>query len=85
MDFNFFSYLNNAMRNINLTLAVINLLLHLIFASAVAKDSGRLAKLGRTTYLVSGITWAFATLVGGILVAALYWLMHYSSLARGSK
>lgn len=75
--------INNSIHTILLLVAFINVVLHLIFASAVAKDAGQLTKLGRATYLVSGIVWAFATLVGGVLIAVAYWLMHYSTLARG--
>ena len=75
--------LSNSYNTIVTLISFINIILHLIFASAVAKDSGQLNKLGRTTYLVSGMVWAFATLVGGVLIAGLYWLMHYSTLARG--
>jgi uncharacterized membrane protein len=63
----------------------INLILHILFASAVAKDAGNLSKINRTPYLVSGVTWAFATLLGGVFVAGLYWLIHYSTLARGKS
>lgn len=83
MNFWFPAGLANTVHSISLLIILINFILHLIFASAVAKDSGRLTKLGRTTYLVSGVTWAFATLVGGVLIAVAYWLMHYSTLARG--
>ena len=85
MNFDYVNSFSAILQNVNIALAVINIILHIIFASAIAKDTGRLAKMGRTTYFVSGITWAFATLVGGILVAALYWLMHYSSLTRSAK
>lgn len=61
---------------------LINGILHLIFASAVARDSGNLSRLGQRPVLVSGATWAFATLIGGVFVAALYWILHYSTLTR---
>jgi len=67
---------------ITLFLTIISLILHVIFASAVAKDSGNLSKKGQRTILVNGMTWAFATLVGGVLIAAVYWVLHYSKLTR---
>jgi ATP/ADP translocase len=60
----------------------INAILHLIFAGAVARDAGNLYKLGQKTALVSGHTWAFATLVGGIIPATIYWFIHHSTLTR---
>lgn len=61
---------------------LINGLLHLIFAGAVAKDAGNLQRTGMKTALVSGPTWAFATLIGGVITAAIYWFIHHSSLTR---
>lgn len=61
---------------------IINGLLHLVFASAVARDAGNLSRLGQRPVLVSAPTWAFATLIGGVFVAATYWILHYSTLTR---
>lgn len=72
----------NSATSIAWLLLIIRVFLHLIFASAVAKDAGRIVKQGRTTWLVSGMTWAFATLVGGVFVAAIYWFIHYSNIMR---
>ena len=61
---------------------IINAILHIIFAGAVARDAGHLQKRGIRTHLVSGLTWAFASLVGGVFVAAIYWFMHHINWAR---
>lgn len=60
----------------------INVVLHIIFAGAVAKDAGELIKTGQKTMLVSGVTWAFATLIGGVITAVMYWLIHHSKFTR---
>lgn len=80
-----FSQFSEQIATLNLLLVFINGLLHIIFAGAVAKDAGQLTKLGVKPWLVSGMTWAFATLMGGVLIAGLYWTMHHSSLARASS
>lgn len=63
-------------------IAVINGVLHLIFAGAVARDAGSLDRLGQKPVLVSAATWAFATLIGGVVTAAIYWFIHHSTLTR---
>jgi len=75
--------INNSYHSTLWLVLVIKIVLHLLFAAAVAKDSGLIIKQGRTTWLVSGLTWAFATLIGGVFVAAIYWFIHYSNIPRG--
>lgn len=65
-------------------LLLINAILHLIFAGAVARDAGALYKIGQRPALVSAATWAFATLIGGVITAAIYWFIHHSTLTRPS-
>lgn len=67
-----------------LLLGIINAVLHILFAGAVARDAGNMQKLGHRPALVSSPTWAFATLIGGIFTAAIYWFIHHSILTRPS-
>lgn len=82
MSFDINQFVAGPLYHIQLALIAINTILHFIFAAAVAKDAGRLEKQGYQPFLVSGVTWAFATLLGGILTAGLYWLIHHSSFSR---
>ncbi len=70
------------MINFHYLLMAVNALVNIFFAGAVARDSGKFYKLGQRPALVSGPTWAFATLVGGVVSAAIYWFIHYSTLTR---
>lgn len=63
---------------------LINGILHLIFAGAVAHDAGTMNQMGQKPVLVSAATWAFATLIGGVFTATIYWLLHHSTLTRPS-
>lgn len=75
-------YLVAQMGNIGNFILLLNALIHIIFAGAVAKDAGLLLKQGHQTYLVSGLTWAFATLIGGVFIAAVYWFMHHLKFVK---
>ena len=69
-------------QNLMFLLMLINAVIHVIFAGAVARDAGNLNKTSQKTAMVSGPTWAFATLIGGVFVAAIYWFIHHSTLTR---
>lgn len=64
---------------------LINILLHVLFAGAVARDAGSLNKIGQRPALVSAASWAFATLIGGVITAAIYWFIHHSTLTRSTS
>jgi len=74
----------NQIQTLYYLLLLINAILHVIFAGAVARDAGGLYKLGQRPALVSAASWAFATLIGGIITAAIYWFIHHSTLTRPS-
>lgn len=79
---NISNYITYPLENIQFALLILSGILHIIFAGAVARDAGKLTKEHIPTFLVSGITWAFATLIGGVFTAAIYWLIHRSQLTR---
>jgi hypothetical protein len=64
---------------------VLTVIVHVCFATAVVQDIRRGRQEGRNPWLVGTEVWALATLVGGIFVAATYWLMHHSSLNRHDR
>ncbi|MCP0913091.1 MULTISPECIES: hypothetical protein [Legionella] len=73
---------SNQIQTFYYLLLLINCILHVIFAGAVARDAGSLYKIGQRPVLVSAPTWAFATLLGGVMIAAIYWFIHHSTLTR---
>lgn len=72
----------NQLETLQYLLILISGILHLLFAGAVARDAGSLRAAGQQTALVSAATWAFATLIGGVITAAIYWFIHHSTLTR---
>ena len=75
---------NTQLQTFHYLIMLINGILHLIFAGAVAHDAGKMNRIGQRPVLVSAATWAFATLIGGVFTATIYWLLHYSTLTRPS-
>lgn len=57
-------------------------LVHIIFANAVGNDADNFIRNGQPTQLVGPRAWALAILLGGVFVAAIYWLIHHSTLRR---
>lgn len=78
-------FVSGQLKHVELLLFVINGLVHVFFAGGVARDAGLLHQLGRRPALVSAHVWAFATLVGGVMVAGIYWFIHHSTLTIGAK
>lgn len=71
-----------SLHTISIIILVLTALLHILFAAGIAKDVGHLNRLHIPTQIVSGGVWVLATLIGGVLVVGLYWLIHHSALAR---
>ena len=82
MTFDLMQFVAEPLQNIYILVIGLKVIINLIFATAVARDSGFFEKHGSSTSLVSGLTWAFATLIGGIFIAAIYWFIHHSTLTR---
>lgn len=61
-----------------------SVIVHIALANAVWADGARLDREGRPTFFVGPMLWAFMTLMGGLFVVTVYWLMHHSTLRRES-
>ncbi len=75
-------YLSGPLQTLQYLFLAIQIILHIVFATAVAHDAGQIEKTGSKPILVSGVIWAFATLMGGVFVGVVYWLLHHSTLTR---
>ena len=58
---------------------VIIIIVHISFAVAIFRDATSLPS-SRKPIFVGRTIWLLATLVGGIFVATIYWVMHHSRL-----
>ncbi len=67
---------------IPLIAALITVIINIAFAIGVYRDSASRRTHGFRLWFAAPIFWAGATLVGSVFVAALYWLIHYSTLTR---
>ena len=60
-----------------LAVAIVNI----AFALGIFMDADLMfRRTNKKTFLVSNWTWAFATLVGGVFIAGVYWAIHHSTL-----
>ncbi len=55
---------------------IATIIVHITFAVAIYRDAKRL----ETPIFVASIIWLIATLLGGVVVAAIYWILHHSLL-----
>ncbi len=76
------SNLSSQLYSIKYIIMFLNAFIHILFAGAVAKDAGALYNRGCPTIMVSGVTWSFATLLGGVIIATIYWILHHSTITR---
>ena len=58
---------------------ILTVLVHIVFAIAVYRDATRLDRV-RTLIIAGPAIWGIATLIGGVITAAIYWVMHHSRL-----
>lgn len=60
-------------------------LINTAFAIGVYIDAENIYKYSnRQTFLVGRGVWALATILGGVFVAGIYWLIHHSNLKPNS-
>ena len=58
------------------------LLVRIVFAIGVFIAARRIAARGSPTLFIGPVLWSLAVVCGGLLVVALYWLLHHSTLSR---
>jgi len=83
-SFSGFGLHNDAAMVIGLGFAVLALVIHIFFAIAVFNDAAKREEEKKQLWFVNQWLWAGATLIGGLVAAAIYWAMHYSTLSRES-
>ena len=61
---------------------LVPILINIAFSIGVVIAIRRQRDLGKGPWFVGTEIWALATLLGGVFVAATYWLIHHSTLNR---
>ena len=60
---------------------ILTTVVNVLFAFAVFKDATKVNHHPNgKPVLVDGITWTISTLLGGVFVASIYWVIHHSTL-----
>ena len=75
-------FYSTGLSNLLMPFALANLVLHILVAIGVYNDSTDRVAAGRKLWFVGIQAWTFATLLGGMTTAAIYWMIHHSMLAR---
>ena len=57
-------------------------LVNLLFAYEVGRDANAVLREGRTLTFGPVVLWFLATLIGGPLVAGVYWVIHRSRIRQ---
>lgn len=60
--------------------AIMSLIVHIVFALGVYDVATRWVRW-RRVYFAGPVVWSLATLIGGVFVAAVFWLLHFSTLS----
>ncbi len=61
---------------------LITIIIHIAFTIAVHRDAAALNRKGTGTLYVGPIVWSLSVLLGGVFLAAIYWVIHHSDLRR---
>lgn len=64
-----------------LAMTVGSFLLHLFLTIGVYQEASDRSIRGRKLWFIGPVLWAFATFFGGIFTAAVYWVLHHSTLS----
>lgn len=64
-----------------LAMAISSFLLHLFLTIGVYNECSERSIRGRKVWFIGPFFWAFATFFGGIVTAAIYWVLHHSTLS----
>ena len=64
---------------------LVTAVIHIAFAYGVWQDALRFKGQGRPLSFVSPGMWGWATLLGGLITATIYWAMHHSILVKEPK
>lgn len=59
---------------------ILVVIIRIAFAAAVKQDGDIICMKGSGTFLVPPVIWSLATLLGGVMVAVGYWVVHHSTL-----
>jgi hypothetical protein len=59
-------------------------IVHIGFTAVVVADTQKLKLAAHGPLMAAPWLWGLATLLGGVFVAVLYWLVNHSTLSRGA-
>ncbi len=78
----FINTLNVSVLQFHSFIILLTVVLHVLIATAIARDIGSMAKRQIPPILLPGSCWVLAGLLTGVWGLLIYWLIHHSSLSR---
>jgi hypothetical protein len=80
MNFNLPPNAAPLMAFIAIATVIITGIVHICFATAVYREATTMLRDGKA-WLVPPFVWALATLIGGVFMAGVFWVVHYSRIS----
>ncbi|RLS58672.1 MAG: hypothetical protein DWH91_02005 [Planctomycetota bacterium] len=68
-----------------LILGMVTFVVHLLLMIGVYREASDRVLRGRKMWFVGPFAWAFLAMIGGVMTAGVYWVLHHSTFSPASE